>query len=224
MIRVHVICEGQTEETFVKQLLYNHFFSRGITLMPALIGKPGQKGGNLRFERLGTDVRNRLRGDSSSYCTTFFDYYGLPSGFPGKGAAASRATPEESAHCVQEAIVGKMREHVDENACRRFLPYVQMHEFEALLFSDPDKFASGIDRPDLAAHFRRIRSSYDSPEWIDDSPRTAPSKRIESLVGGYQKPIQGSLAAMEIGLDTIRRECALFNAWLERIESLAPVS
>ena len=91
MIRVHVICEGQTEEMFVHELLREPFQARGIALVPALIGKPGHKGGNLRLERLCLDVRNRLLGDTTSYCTTFFDYYGLPAGFPGR-QAASRCT------------------------------------------------------------------------------------------------------------------------------------
>ena len=66
----------------------------------------------------------------------------------------------------------------------RFVPYVMMHEFEALLFSDCDAFARGIFRPELGTDFQRIRDAFDSPEEIDDSPITAPSKRIELLVAG----------------------------------------
>ncbi|MGC8451942.1 MAG: DUF4276 family protein [Cylindrospermopsis raciborskii] len=78
MIRVHIICEGQTEESFVSDVLVPHFSQKGIALYPSLIGKPGHKGGNFKIERLLDDVRNRLKGDTWAYCTTMFDYYGLP--------------------------------------------------------------------------------------------------------------------------------------------------
>ena len=96
----------------------------------------------------------------------------------------------------------------------RFVPYVMMHEFEALLFSDCEGFARGIDRPEAAVSLQAIRDGFASPEEIDDSPETAPSKRVESLVSGYQKPLMGALAALEIGLGAMRRECPHFGAWL----------
>ena len=96
-----------------------------------------------------------------------------------------------------------------------------MHEFEALLFSDCERFRRGIGRPDLAASFQGIRDDFASPEEIDDSPETAPSKRVESLVPRYEKPLLGTLAALEIGLDVMRRECPHFGAWLAHLEELA---
>jgi hypothetical protein len=221
MKRVHIICEGQTEEMFIKELLYLPFQSKGLLLIPALIGKPGHKGGNFRIERLLTDVRNRLRGDTTSFCTTFFDFYGLPTEFPGKAAAADNATPQEKAETVCAAMVATLTNTIGENAMQRFIPYIQMYEFEALLFSDPDGLARGVEGPELSDHFKKIRRSFDSPESINDSPQTAPSKRISKKVVGYQKPIYGSLAAMEIGLPSMRQECAGFDAWLLQLEQLA---
>ena len=93
MIRVHIICEGQTEEMFVKEILSEFFASRDIYLIPTLIGKPGPKGGYFKFDRLSTDVRARLLGDKTSYCTTFFDFYGLPKDFPGKQEALGLLNP-----------------------------------------------------------------------------------------------------------------------------------
>ena len=74
MIRVHVICEGQTEEAFVNELLCPTFYAQGIQLLPALIGRPGHKGGNFKFERLLPEIEKRLLGDINCYCTTFFDF------------------------------------------------------------------------------------------------------------------------------------------------------
>ena len=102
---------------------------------------------------------------------------------------------------------------------RRFVPYVAMHEFEALLFSDCDRFGKAIDRPQLAARFQRIRNAFPTPEEIDDSPKTAPSKRVQALSPGYRKPLMGTLAALEIGLCRMRRECPHFADWLARLEA-----
>ena len=103
----------------------------------------------------------------------------------------------------------------------RFIPFVMMHEFEALLFSDCERFAIGIDRPELADSFQEIRDAFPSPEAIDDSPVTAPSKQIEALVPGYEKPLLGALAALEIGLETMRAECPHFDCWISRLERRA---
>ena len=102
----------------------------------------------------------------------------------------------------------------------RFIPYVMMHEFEAMLFSDCEKFGDGIGRPELAPSFQEIRDQFASPEEIDDSPDTAPSHRVVDLVPRYQKPLMGKLAVLEIGLDAIRTECPNFGAWIERLEDI----
>jgi len=221
--RVHIICEGQTEEMFVKELLYDFFAPGGIYLTPSLIGKPGHKGGDFRFERLRIDVQNRLLGDETAYCTTFFDFYGLPTDFPGKEDALKLVSIEDKAKRMHDATIKELESSVNSNALRRFIPYIQMYEFEALLFSDPQGLAEGINAPHFAGYFQNIRDKFKSPEWINDSPDTAPSKRIKQVVRGYEKPLLGSLAALEIGLSKMRNECALFNLWLKRIESLVGI-
>ena len=102
------------------------------------------------------------------------------------------------------------------------MPNVVMHEFEGLLFSDCEAMARGMGQSNLAGPFQEIRDIFESPEHINDSPITAPSKRIETLVPGYQKPLLGTLAALEIGLDSMRAHCPNFDAWISRLEALAP--
>jgi len=218
---MHVICEGQTEEAFVKELLIVPFLAIGITLLPALIGKPGHKGGNFRFDRLLPEVKNRLLSDSDCYCTTFFDFYGLPESFPGKRSAVVNDTIEQKSSKVNDALVSKLTETLGDDAMRRFIPFIQMYEFEGLLFSDPEKMALGMDKPDLIAHFEQISNAFDSPEHINNSPQTAPSKRIINVIPGYEKPFLGILAALEVGLSTIRGNCYLFDQWLSKIELIA---
>lgn len=220
MIRVHVICEGQTEETFVNELLAPVFQQKGISLLPSLIGKPGHKGGNFKIERLQTDVRIRLLSDQSCYCTTFFDYHGLPSAFPGKSKANQQTQIADKSQTVQQAMLQALEDTVGDNAIRRFIPYVHMYEFEALLFSNPTAFANGVGRTELGLQLSKIAHAFTTPEHINDSPQTAPSKRIESLIPGYEKPLMGNLAALEVGLEAMRKQCGLFNAWLDEIERL----
>jgi hypothetical protein len=220
VIRVHVICEGQTEEMFVKELLADKFIPRDIFLAPTLIGKPGHKGGNVKFERLLTDVRARLLADKKSYCTTFFDFYGLPDNFPGKAEATQKGTAAQKARTLLNALTKTLQGKLGADPMRRFIPYVQMYEFEGLLFSDPKKLAQGMDQEALEAAFQKIRNDFESPEDINNNSLTAPSKRIMTEFPAYDKPIHGSLAAMEIGLKTIRRECPQFDAWIRNLENL----
>ncbi len=103
-INVHIICEGQTEEAFVNNLLVEPFAYKGIYLLPALIGRPGHKGGNFKFERLYPDVQKRLAADKNCYCTTFFDFYGLPESFPGKKAVDAQASAANKAQMLQDEL------------------------------------------------------------------------------------------------------------------------
>ena len=125
------------------------------------------------------------------------------------------------AHTIEHALLASVVQQMGPGFDRsRFVPYVMMHEFEALLFSDCDAFARGICRPELGTDFQRIRDAFDSPEEIDDSPISAPAKRIELLVAGYQKPVMGTLAAQEIGLETMCDACPHFGQWIARLERL----
>jgi hypothetical protein len=219
MIRVHVICEGATEEDFVRRLLVPPFIARGILLMPSCIGRVGHKGGRVKTSRLEFDLRTRFR-DPECVCTTFFDFYGLPQDFPGKSSASAVFDVTAKHDTVITAMAEWAHRRFGANA-KRFLPYVQMHEFEALLFSRPDLLATAIGATRFTNLFQAIRSEVSNPEWINDNPNTAPSKRIERLHRGYSKPADPVLAATEIGLETIRSECPLFAAWLIRLESLS---
>ncbi len=104
---------------------------------------------------------------------------------------------------------------------RRFVPFVVMHEFEGLLFSDCAAFARAILKENLASGFQGIRDGFGTPEDINDSEQTAPSKRVLALMPEYQKPRHGEDAAREIGIERMRLECPLFDAWIRRLEDLA---
>jgi hypothetical protein len=149
------------------------------------------------------------------------DYYALPQtgikAWPGREAAGKLSFPRKAA-TVEDALSADVCNALGTSFnLDRFIPYVMMHEFEALLFSDCNGFARAIGQLGLAAKLQEIRDAFNTPEEINDSPDTAPSKQVESLIPGYQKPFFGTLAVLEIGLDAIRRECPHFREWLERL-------
>lgn len=228
MPRLLVHVEGQTEETFVNQVLGPHLYDYGyLTISARLLGNARQRhrrGGMRPWEQVRRDIANHLNEDPRAIATTMVDYYGLPkmgsSAWPGRNSAPCLAFPQ-NARAVETALLADISQHMGNGFNPgRFIPYVQMHEFEALLFSDCEQFALGIGRSDLAPCFQMIRNAVNSPEEIDDSPLTAPSKRVEELMPGYQKPLTGLRAVQKIGLDTIRAECLHFNDWLQRLECL----
>jgi hypothetical protein len=150
------------------------------------------------------------------------DFYALPEtgdkAWPGR-AKATQVAFAEKAVSVEYALLADICDEMGHNFKQnRFIPYVMMHEFEGLLFSDAVKLGVGIGRPDLSPYFQAIRNQFTTPEEINDSPLTAPAKRILALLPHYEKPLMGTLAVLEIGLDAIRRECPLFRNWIERLE------
>lgn len=226
-MRLLVHVEGQTEETFVNEVLAPHLYGCGFSSVSArLLGNARQRdrrGGIRSWESASKDIVRHLLGDPGSVSTVFVDYYALPAtgqgAWPGRASANAAAFDHRSA-LVEEGMDADIKRLVGEATGRRFIPFVVMHEFEGLLFSAPENMARAIGRADLAHHFRGIRRQFDSPEQINDSPQTAPSKRILAAFPGYQKPLMGNLAALEIGLETMRIECPLFNAWVSRLEAL----
>jgi len=149
------------------------------------------------------------------------DYYGLGAGFPG--------TPVPS-HLDNIRKVEQIERAVKDDICARIpefrpdvrlIPYLSLHEYEGLLFSDPDAFAQSIGRPQLAGRFHQVRGDFPTPEDINDDPQTAPSKRVARIYPAYKKVIEGTLAARAVGVQRMRQECPHFRDWLEKLEALA---
>jgi hypothetical protein len=225
MARLLVHVEGETEETFVNEVLRDHLVACGFERVDArLVGNARQRdrrGGIRGWNTVRRDIVRHLAQDAGCVATTMVDYYALPhsgeKAWPGRAHARSLSVPNRGRH-VHDALLADLSSDIDR---RRFLPFVVVHEFEGLLFSDCHIFAESIGRRVLAASFQAIRDGFETPEHIDDAPETVPSKRVERLVPGYQKPLFGSLAASAIGLRRIRAECLHFAAWLTRLESIA---
>jgi len=224
-----VVVEGETEETFVNEVLAPHLYASGFTVVSArLMGNARQRsrrGGIRGWDEVRRDIVRHLRQDPGIIVTTMVDYYQLPSqkarAWPGRAHASKLAFSNKASHVESELAAAIQTEMGASWKASRFVPFVVMHEFEGLLFSDCAKFAAGIGRPAVEAQFQSIRNDFASPEEINDSPTTHPSKRIEQILPDYQKPLHGNLAALEIGFDLIRKECPHFSEWIDRLEALA---
>ena len=224
-VEVYIVVEGKAEHTFVREILAPNMAMRGIYLHPSLIGSPGHKGGDIRFERAKSDIGNFLKQRPDIYVSTMFDYFRIDSDWPGKeqisrqmrsGTALSAA---QKAERLEEATRQKIvASFGDKNANRRFIPYISMHEFEALLFSDPVVLAENINiEPERV---QQILAECGSPEEINDHPETAPSKRIAALMNEYRKIAMGKVIAETIGIPAMRRQCPHFDQWLTTLEQL----
>lgn len=222
MTQVYVVVEGQTEESFVNAVLAPKLEYRGVYLRPKLLGTSGHRGGNVNYSRVKRDVTTLLKQNKQAYCTTLIDLYGLGPGFPGTAADPSRIAGDKAsqiAQAIKEDIIATLGDN--SRADIRFMPYIQQYEFEGLPFSDPAALAKGISQRQLASRFQEVRAAFATPEDINNSPQTAPSKRILQIYSSYQKPLHGVLAAKAMGLDIIRRECPRFKAWVSKLEALA---
>ena len=209
MIRLAVVAEGQTEQLFVNQALAKCLLQLHIDTRAVLIGRGEgrQGGGRVSVIRLAETMSELYW--SFDVVTSLVDFYG----FERKGSA----TVDELEAKVRDRVHKNVRRGWDE---RKVLPYVQRHEFEALLFTDVAAFRSiGVDEV-VIRRLQDIRSQFDSPEDINDHSDTAPSKRIFQVVPRYNKVAQGTGVAAEIGLEKMRSACPRFGAWLARLEAL----
>ena len=230
MSRLLILVEGQTEEEFVNEVLRPHLVAKGFYAVIASLGgdiRARHAGGIMSWPKFRNDIVRHLKQDRGCFVTIMVDYYGLPVGLGREwpGRADARGNSLEKGAYVASALLADVASVLGNDFDpNRFVPYVLMHEFEALLFSDCTAFCHGICRPELSDSFQTIRDGFATPEDINDSPVTAPSKRILQLVTGYQKPLLGVLGILEIGLDTLRSQCPSFHRWLTRLENLAPLS
>lgn len=210
MIRLAITVEGLTEESFVRVALTDHLRSYGIESTPVLIGRAqgrGPGGGDVHVARLVRDLLVLAR--SFDAVTSLVDYYG----FRRKGDA----TVAE----LEGRIVEEVRRSRGPRRRGRIIPYVQRHEFEALLFSDVDHLAAAVGVSDRVLQaLREVRAAFPTPEDIDDGVRTAPSKRIRSLMPNYDKIGHSEESVRRMGLAAIRAECPRFDAWVHRLEAL----
>jgi len=208
---VYIYCEGQTEESFVNDVLYPYFSRMDIYVTP-IIHKTKRtptkafKGGVSRYAPI-KDELIKLCQDSNCIVTTMFDYYAMPDDTP------SIDHQDIDIYKRIDSIENAVNEDI---GCKNLLFNLVLHEFEALLFSEPQAFEH-IANDRVVRQLQAIRNSAETPEHINNSAETAPSKRIQNVVNGYSKVRQGIIVAKYIGIDKMMSECKHFSAWINKI-------
>jgi hypothetical protein len=222
--RLIVVVEGQTESNFVNRVLRSHLLRSGIAATATIVGKakaadrgrsgPGVRGGN-GYADWKRDIRNCLNSNRGQdfWLTTLCDLYGLPDDFP--GWAPQAGDQDTAARC--DRLEQALKNDIDD---WRFSPYIQRHEFEALVLAAQDCLGDLFDADDQLSGLAMLRSEVAgmAPEEINDSPTTAPSKRLLRRIPGYRKAEDGPDAIELAGLPSVRSQCPRFDAWLTGLE------
>jgi Domain of unknown function (DUF4276) len=218
MKRVVIVCEGETEREFCKTLLATYFAKTDIHIQAPLIKR--SMGGIVKWGILKREIETYLR-ENDVYVTMLIDYYGLYSkyNFPEWGESLRITDKNER----MEFLEGAMKNDIEASVRHRFIPYLQLHEFEGLLFNDIDIFYEQVPKQELVgiAELKKTFKDYpDNPEMINNNKETSPSHRLERIILGYNKILYGHYFAEAIGLDKIRNKSPRFNKWMNIIQAI----
>lgn len=218
-MRLNIITEGQSEETFVRDVLAPYLGERGTYAVARSVETSRRRGvglyrGGLRnYLKARNDIERWLSEDSGAFVTTMFDLYRLPASFPSASGGSTSSTPLARVERLETALTHDISNH-------RFIPYIQLHEFEALLYSDVTAIEAEL-LPILGQsrliELQAIRDTVASPEEINEGLTTSPSQRLLALYPAYDKIVHGTLIARRIGVEVIRKSCPHFNQWIARL-------
>lgn len=215
MKRIIIIGEGPTEQEFCQDVLQPFFFKHEISIENPTIKK--SSGGIVSWNALKNQISNHLQQDKTALVSTLIDYYGIHPNhsFPHWESACAIVDKQKRMDFLEQAML----DDIDDSIRYRFIPYIQLHEFEGLLFSDIDIILNNFGEHEFTDHPYLLQTSTDfaNPEAINDGAKTAPSKRLDRILDNYSKVVYGSLLAQEIGLNKIREKCPRFNAWIDRL-------
>lgn len=217
MKRLVFIVEGETEEAFVNTILRPYFQNCGIYNPVQCFKIKHTQGGMHKYSYVRNDVLNTIY-EQNVIVTTMFDLYALPHSFP--GYEESQTIEDHLKRVV--FLEAKMKEDLEMNQNRQFnnyIPYIQLHEFEALLFSSANGFEALFEDNEMNYKgIREVIDTFPNPEDINDSPETAPSKRMQKLIRGYNKVAYGISLIEYTGIDIILRKCPHFREWIEKLK------
>jgi hypothetical protein len=224
MKRLYLTVEGQTEQAFAVDVLQPHLSAFNVFVTkPRLTGPHGRRGGRIphggmlhTFVHVLADMQRWLLEDRSSEArfSMMVDLYSLPHDVPGHAQAMAHADPYAQVATLEAALAEAVKD-------QRFIPYLQVYEFEALLLAAPEKFAELFEhRERQIAMLIAECEPFASPELIDHGQHTHPKARIKRYLADYDENVDGPLLAHAVGLHLIRQKCPHFNQWLTKLENL----
>ena len=218
MKRIIIICEGATEKEFCSKTLVPYFAVKNYLLHPPLI--KASHGGIVRWSELKKQIEMHLKTEKDAFVTTMIDYYGLykKHNFPEWNEAEKIIDKCKRMDYLEDA----MKNDISDRYRNRFVPYIQLHEFEGLLFYDIKIFHQQIPSSDLVGitELVQVFEKFDNPEMINDVKDTSPSHRLVRIINGYNKLVHGNILAEAIGVHRIREKCPRFDRWINKLEQL----
>ncbi|MCC7005333.1 MAG: DUF4276 family protein [Ottowia sp.] len=222
-VEVIVIAEGQTEEQFIKRVVAPVFQGLGVFIKPLLMSTSANvRGGAVTFDRFMFNARNELRRNANVVLSCFLDLYKLDTSFPEYARAQALPDLDSRVDCLNKALHVAVTERIGVQP-NRFIPHIQPHEFEGLLFADTTALVS--IEPEWVCRESTLRSILEkvpTPEHINNGFETKPSRRLETLLTpSYKKTRHGPLAAQKVGVVVMERECLSFKKWMESLRALS---
>ncbi|MDR1182451.1 MAG: DUF4276 family protein [Bacteroidales bacterium] len=226
-IILHILCEGQTEDRFASTVLKPYLKKYDVIVKTTILitsKKKNSRGGMLSYAQVENDLKllfkqHAKKTSETHYYTTMFDLYALPDDFPEYSDAKKISDCYKKVETLERHFAEKVNFH-------KFIPYIQLHEFEALVFCGLAHLL--IDYPDMKTqveNLQKIVEQYaNNPEKINDSPETAPSKRIIKEFESkhyYDKPKSGAFVTGKVGIEALKSKCPHFKAWVEKLEKLS---
>lgn len=203
-----ILCEGQSEESFIKRVMSPYLEQKGIYVQPVILGGVSHYAGIRReLKKLGKNT--------SASLTTMLDYYKLPQDVPGVRTCKGKS-PDAVAGYIENEMYQDLK---DEVLSVKFFPYIQMHEYEALLFSDVSQFrhCPGMGETMVETLEKQVME-FMTPEHVNNSEQTAPSKRILQIYPEYQKVSDGTVIAENVGIEKMIQKCVHFAGWVNKFE------
>lgn len=168
------------------------------------------RGGFVNYQHLANTIKGLLSGTSTDFIvTSFVDFFRMPNNMPSYSECISKAKKYDQVECLEAAITESIND-------KRFFPYIQLYEFEALLFSNNNGFEYLFDE-ESATQTNSIVEAYKNPEDINSTPQGAPLKRLLTIKDDYDKITEGNLIALEVGISAILERCPRFNTWIDEI-------
>lgn len=214
MKRVIIICEGETEREFCKNVLAPHLIHHNIFIQAPLIKR--SMGGIVRWSILKREIETHLL-EPNVIVSTLIDYYGLYQKYNFPNWAEGERIVDKNSR--MDFLENAMKENIADAIRHRYIPYLQLHEFEGLLFNDIQLFYDQVPEAELVgiAELKKTFADYDNPEMINNNRETSPGHRLKRIIRGYNKPLYGHYFAEAIGIDQIRAKSPRFNQWVEKI-------
>lgn len=217
MKRLIIVCEGPTEQEFVKDVLEPYFTPKDIHLYHPLIKKSG--GGIVPWTIFKSQIHAHLK-EKDAFVTTLIDYYGIRDNYNFPGWQESKGITDKQER--MDFLEQQMLNEIEPELRSRFIPYYQLHEFEGLLFNNMSSFEMTFEKDEFLdkKELQNILNTHINPELINDNPSTAPSKRLAKLIKGYNKIVYGAILAQNIGMTNLMNKSPRFNEWIKTLESI----